>query len=216
MDIPLLIIEKDARFVSELARGIRSDHLIVADALDIDLKALFATKELTSPIWLVSNLPYNQAVPLLLKFFRLPEIQFLTVMMQKEMAEKLMPEQHRNGMNSLGVLAQSFFEVRQVCAVPPGAFIPPPEVHSAVLHLTRRADSLLPMSAWDSWEKYLRKIFSHRRKQLGTVLKTFYPAEQLKRALEDCQIDRTIRAEALTLQKVKALYDKLTPPVLGS
>ncbi|MEI8345836.1 MAG: 16S rRNA (adenine(1518)-N(6)/adenine(1519)-N(6))-dimethyltransferase RsmA [Pseudomonadota bacterium] len=212
MDLPLMAIEKDERFQADLCHFVSPQNLIMADALEVNISQLLEQKSsaMLTPVWLVSNLPYNQGVPLLLHFLLTPKIHFLTVMLQKEVGEKLMPEKYRNGMNSLGALTSSYFDIRQVCAVPPKAFFPPPEVDSMVLYLARKVTPDFPNEEWKKWEKFLRQVFAHKRKQLGTVLKPFFPNDKIKPALEETGIDTQIRAEALPLSKLQQLYRKLT------
>src|SRR5690606_31558120 len=119
----------------------------------------------------VSNLPYNVSVPLTLSFLRVPEIKNMTLMYQKEVAEKILPKDPRNAMGSLHALTVSQFDVSHVVHAPPGAFVPPPKVDSLVLNFRRKEVPLVPLERVDVFEEFLRLVFAQRRKQLGGILK---------------------------------------------
>lgn len=208
---PFLVIEKDTRFQVYLEQFISASQITMADALQINLKKFFEEKHIQDKdIWLVSNLPYNVASPLLINFLQAPEIKFMTLMFQKEVADKVFPfATTKNFMSSLLVISQTYFECDLLLKVPPGAFQPPPKVDSAVLTMKRRETPLVPLAEFDKLEKFLRHVFSQKRKQLGGVLKSFYSAELLAKHFGELNIPLTIRAEALELSQVLELYRRL-------
>lgn len=208
---PFLVIEKDTRFQVYLEQFIKPEQITMADALQINLSSFFKEKKLENKkIWLVSNLPYNVASPLLINFLQAPEIKFMTLMFQKEVADKVFPfATTKNFMSSLLVLSQTYFECDLLLKVPPGAFQPPPKVDSAVLTMKRRETPLVPLDEFHALEKFLRQVFSQKRKQLGGIMKSFYKAEDLAKHFGDLDIPLTIRAEALTLTQVLELYRRL-------
>jgi len=184
----------------------------MADALNINLSDFYKEKKIDGKsIWLVSNLPYNVASPLLINFLQSPEIKFMTLMFQKEVADKVFPfATSKNFMSSLLVLSQSYFDCKLLCKVPPGAFAPPPKVDSAVLSMIRRDSPLVPLKEFHKLEKFLRILFSQKRKQLGGVLKSTFEPNRIALAFEQLGIPLSIRAEALTLEQVLELYRKLS------
>jgi 16S rRNA (adenine1518-N6/adenine1519-N6)-dimethyltransferase len=208
---PFLVIEKDTRFQVYLEQFIKPSQITMGDALQVNLSSFFKDKGLqTKKIWLVSNLPYNVASPLLINFLQTPEIKYMTLMFQKEVADKVFPfATTKNFMSSLLVLSQSYFECDLLLKVPPGAFQPPPKVDSAVLTMKRRETPLVALEEFALLEKFLRKVFSQKRKQLGGILKSYYRAEQLVLHFDALGIPLTIRAEALTLEQVLELYRRL-------
>lgn len=211
VDKPFFVIEKDTRFQVYLDQFIGPAQVTMADALQINLEKFFEEKGIQDKkIWLVSNLPYNVASPLLINFLQAPEIKFMTLMFQKEVADKVFPfATTKNFMSSLLVLSQTYFECDLLLKVPPGAFQPPPKVDSAVLTMKRRATPLIPLAEFNALEKFLRGVFSQKRKQLGGVLKSFYNADVVAKHFNDLNIPLTIRAEALTLPQVLELYRRL-------
>lgn len=204
--LPMFVIEMDERFVELLAPVVGAENIYRQDALLFDWKA-FLEKHNFKNIWLVSNLPYNVSVPLTLSFLRIPEITHMTLMYQKEVAEKILPRDPKNSMGSLHALCVSQFEIKHVVHAPPGAFVPPPKVDSLVLNFSRRDVPLMPLAEIDRFESYLRLVFAQRRKQLGGILKKDWGAEATEKAMSKAGLDKEIRAEALTLDQVLRLYE---------
>ncbi len=206
---PLYVVEKDERFKERLNEMISPpERIIISDALDFDFSEFIQNTVKSDATWLVSNLPYNVATPLMVKFLKTPEIKFMTLMIQKEVAEKMAPAKNvkKNTMSSLFALMTTFFNVKQLCKVSPGAFNPPPKVDSTVLSFSRISSPDIPFKEINAYEKFLRKLFKLRRKQIGTVLKESYTVTTLLKVLEENSIKRETRAEVLSLQQVHDLY----------
>ena len=208
--LPYFVIEKDKRFDVYLEQFISPNQITLADALQIRLSTFFEEKNISlKKIWLVSNLPYNVGSPLLINFLQTPEIKYMTLMFQKEVADKVFPfSTTKNAMSSLLVLSQTYFECNLLMKVPPGAFTPAPRVDSAVLSMTRRETPLVPLNEFQKLEKFLRLMFSQKRKQLGGVLKSSYATTLIDEVFSGLKIEKSIRAEALSLEQVLTLYRK--------
>lgn len=202
---PLYLFEMDKRFRETLEAVVGEDHLVLADALEVSWEAFLSEKKIQSA-WLVSNLPYNVSVPLTLSFMQCPRIKKMTLMYQKEVAEKFLPREQRNSMSSLHALASIFFETKRLVDVPPGAFQPPPKVMSQVLSFQRLDNSLVDLKDWHKLEEFLRLVFQNRRKQLQGILKERIEKSLLDEFWRDNQIPSTIRAEALTLPDLLKLW----------
>jgi 16S rRNA (adenine1518-N6/adenine1519-N6)-dimethyltransferase len=208
LGLPYYVIEKDTRFEVYLEQFIGSDQITMDDALQIQLSKFFEEKNISGKkIWLVSNLPYNIATPLLVNFLQAPEIKFMTLMFQKEVADKVFPfATTKNSMSSLLVLCQSYFECDLLVKVPPGAFQPPPKVDSAVITFKRREIPLVPLEEFRTLEKFLRQMFSQRRKQIGGVLKSYYLPAKIQESFDSLGLSTTLRSEVFTLEQVLELY----------
>lgn len=209
LGIPFFAIEKDERFKNYLSEFIDiNSELIFTDALQFDFNKFLKEKNLQGKnIWLVSNLPYNISAPLFIKFIGITEFKFMTLMFQQEVAKKIHPSlPAKNAMNSLWVLANNFYETSLLCKVPPGAFLPPPKVDSMVLSFQRKSSPAIPLCDFSQLESFLRKLFSGRRKQLGGVLKHFYPTQKINDVFGQLNIKTSIRSEALSLEEVVQLY----------
>lgn len=198
---PYHVIEKDSRFEEILSSILTPDQITIGDALNEKLLFFDIT-------WLVSNLPYNVASPLLVKFLKLKNIKFMTLMFQKEVGNRILTHE----MNSLGALSQNYFEISILCQVPPGAFSPPPKVNSIVLSFKRRENPKVPLEQFDKFEKFLRTLFKMRRKQMGNVLKSDFEKDKVAKALNEINIKISERAENLTLENVIDLYERLGRP----
>jgi 16S rRNA (adenine1518-N6/adenine1519-N6)-dimethyltransferase len=204
-NVPIFVIEMDERFVELLAPVVGAENIYRQDALEFDWQTFLRVKGFKS-IWLVSNLPYNVSVPLTLSFLRIPEITHMTLMYQKEVAQKILPNDPRNAMGSLHVMCLSQFDLKHVVYAPPGAFVPPPKVDSQVLGFKRKSQSDIPLTEIDEFEKYVRLVFGQRRKQLGGILKNDWGSEKAMARLSAAGIEPQVRAEALTYQQVLNLF----------
>ena len=202
--LPVHVLEMDQRFGELLAPVVGEKNVHMGDALEFNWPEFLSETKFKS-IWLVSNLPYNVSVPLTLSFLRIPQITHMTLMYQKEVAEKIFTREQRNSMGSLLAMCASQFHVKHVVHAPPGAFVPPPKVDSQVLGFSRRETPLVPLAEIDQYEKYLRMAFAQRRKQLGGILKSEW-GDKVEQCFREAEIPMTIRAEALTMDQVLNLY----------
>lgn len=204
-NLPFYVIEMDIRFVELLSPIVGSENVFNQDALEFNWNE-FLQKTNLQNIWLVSNLPYNVSVPLTLSFLRIPQIKNMTLMYQKEVADKILPKDIKNSMNSLHVMCKGQFELKHVVHAPPGAFVPPPKVDSTVLHFSRKETPDIALNEIDAFEKMIRLAFSQRRKQLAGILKGEWGAELTQKVLETAKVSAQIRSEALSYEDVISLY----------
>ncbi|WP_134681171.1 16S rRNA (adenine(1518)-N(6)/adenine(1519)-N(6))-dimethyltransferase RsmA [Paracoccus ravus] len=201
----VLAIEKDARALPALAEI--SDfypgrlNVINGDALEIDPLA-----HLTPPIRIVANLPYNVGTELLVRWLTPrewpPFWQSLTLMFQKEVAERIVAKPGGKAYGRLAVLAQWRSDAKIVMTLPPEAFVPAPKIHSAVVHLTA-----LPEPRYPADPAVLNRVvaagFNQRRKMLRASLKGLHPA--MEDLLLEAGIAPTARAEEIGLEQFCAL-----------
>ena len=201
----VLAVEKDARCLPALAevQAVYPGKLDVinGDALEVDVLS-----HLTPPIRVVANLPYNVGTELLIRWLTPkswpPFWESLTLMFQKEVAERIVAKPRTDHYGRLALLAQWRCEAKIVLHLPPEAFTPAPKVHSAVVHLTR-----LPGPRYPADEAVLSRItamaFNQRRKMLRSSLKGLGP--QIEAQLEAAGIAPTARAEEISLEGFCAL-----------
>jgi len=165
-------IEADPRMVEHLrALDLSGLHVRQADALEVDFEAL--SGDAGGPFRLVANLPYNISGPLVARLLRQRRaFTSMTIMLQREVAERLRarPRTHQRG--SLSVLTQCFCRVSSVMRVSPGSFHPPPKVESQVLRLDVRAEPEAPLRDEEALWQVVRAGFSQRRKMLRNGLRT--------------------------------------------
>ncbi len=190
-------VEKDARFLPLLGDlAARADGRLVvveADALKVEEAELLARHAPGLPAQVVSNLPYNVGAPLLVKWLRQARrFERLTLMFQKEVAERIAARPGSEAYGRLGVLSQAVAEVQIVMNLPARAFTPPPKVESAVAQLTPRPDGPEP-ALLAALERVTQAAFGQRRKMLRSSLKSL-GGEALCQA---AGIDADLRAEAV-------------------
>ena len=201
----VLAIEKDTRCLPALAEiaGAYPDRLevISGDALQIDPLA-----HLTPPIAICANLPYNVGTELLVRWLTPedwpPFWQTLTLMFQREVAERIVAQPGSKAYGRLAVLAQWRAEARIVLSLPPGAFTPPPKVSSAVVHLRALPEPRFPAER-AVLERVVAAAFNQRRKMLRAALKGLAP--DIEEKLLAAGIEPTERAEQVSLEQFCAL-----------
>ncbi|OWU71150.1 16S rRNA methyltransferase [Roseovarius sp. 22II1-1F6A] len=201
----VLAIEKDARCLPALAEiGAAYPgrlHVLEGDALEIDPLA-----HLTGPIHVVANLPYNVGTELLIRWLTPaawpPYWSSLTLMFQREVAERIVAQPGDKHYGRLAVLAQWKCEARIALTLPPEAFSPPPKVRSAVVHLRPRPEPLYPADP-DILSRVVAAGFNQRRKMLRASLKGIAP--NIEALLEEAGIAPTDRAERIDIARFAAL-----------
>jgi len=208
----VLAIEKDPRCMPALAEIVAAypDRLqvIEGDALDIDPLA-----HLTPPIRVAANLPYNVGTELLVRWLTPkdwpPYWQSLTLMFQREVAQRIVAEPGSKAYGRLALLAQWRADAQIVLNLPPEAFTPPPKVSSAVVHLTALAEPRFPAEA-AVLNRVVAAAFNQRRKMLRAALKGVAP--DIEDRLNAAGIKPTERAEQVSLEGFCALARAVAAP----
>ncbi|MEM8826556.1 MAG: 16S rRNA (adenine(1518)-N(6)/adenine(1519)-N(6))-dimethyltransferase RsmA, partial [Pseudomonadota bacterium] len=197
-------VERDPRclpVLAELAAAAPGGRLTILsdDALAIDEASLFK-----APAQIVANLPYNVGTALLTRWLEAetwpPWWAGLTLMFQREVADRIVATPGTRAYGRLSVLAQWRSAPRIVMTLPPGAFVPPPKVESAVVHI-------VPITApggvaMKTLARLTAAAFGQRRKMLRASLK---PLPGALAALDHCDIDATRRAETLSVEEFVAV-----------
>ena len=209
--LPFHAIDKDSRFRQILEKFMDPLNIHIEDALESDLSSYISQWFDNNPNgWLVSNLPYNVSTPLLIKFIEERPIRYMTLMFQKEVAEKVFLNQPTNkSMGSLMALTQTYFDVSLLSKVSPGSFSPPPKVQSSVLSFKRKEHPVVDLSEFKKFELFLRKLFSQKRKQASSVLKGYRTPDELLSAFTKANCNLTDRAETFNLGQIHILYKEL-------
>ncbi len=201
----VLAIEKDARCLPALA-DIAAAYPARLTVLEGDALAIDPLKYLTPPIRVAANLPYNIGTELLIRWLTPadwpPYWQSLTLMFQREVAERIVATPGSKAYGRLALLAQWRSTARIAMSLPPGAFTPPPKVSSAVVHIEALAEPHYPASQ-KVLERVVAKAFNQRRKMLRAALKGLAP--DIEDRLIAAGIAPTDRAETVTLEQFCAL-----------
>ena len=205
----VVALEKDRRCIPALAEisNAYPGQLDVfnADALDFDISS-----HLTVPIRIVANLPYNIGTELLIRWLTPKEWppfwSTLTLMFQKEVAERIIATPNSKAYGRLAILAQWKTNPSIVMELPPEAFTPPPKVHSAVVHFDALAEPRFPAPA-GLLSSTVAMAFNQRRKMLRSSLKSASP--DIENVLRDAGLEPTSRAEEISLEGFCALARRL-------
>ena len=201
----VVAIEKDARALPALQQIAKAYPgrltVIEGDALETDPWA-----HLTPPVRIAANLPYNIGTELLTRWLTPPEWpprwSTLTLMFQREVAQRIVATPGTKAYGRLAILSQWRSEARIVLDLPPQAFTPPPKVSSAVVHLTALPEPRFPARA-ETLSTVTRHAFGQRRKMLRAALKGLSPA--IEDLLKEADIPPTARAEEIDLARFCAL-----------
>jgi 16S rRNA (adenine1518-N6/adenine1519-N6)-dimethyltransferase len=186
----LTVIEKDDRFASHWSEVAQSrDNLSVVHG-DV-LKVLDDTVTSLKPEWIAGNLPYNISGPLTAQLASYPLSGGMVLMYQREVGDRIMSDPGNKVYGRLSVLARHHYRVKRLLLLPPGAFAPPPKVHSVVLLFTPHGKT--PACSYDSLQKTVRQGFAHRRKTIANNFRGTLSAEQF----EAIDIDPRKRPEQL-------------------
>ena len=214
----VIAIELDERLcpiLDETLADYPNAHVVPGDILKVDLHKLIAEEFTdedgnTMPLVICANLPYYITSPVIMKLLSedLP-VENLTVMVQKEAADRLCADVGTRAAGAVTVAIQYYAEAEQLFFVSKGSFLPAPKVDSEVIRLTLRKDvaGLSPEDA-DRFFKMVQAGFSQRRK---TIMNSFSAALGMNKAdlgelLDSVDIPRTARIEQLTMDQLLAVY----------
>lgn len=206
--VPAILCERDRALADEwktkasLHPGVRVES---GDFLELPESAWLSK----TPLAVASNLPYSAGTAIVIRLAAFPDrIPIMVLMFQAEVAQRLRAEIGTKAWGSLSIWIQNQWKVEKLCAVPPGAFSPPPDVNSEVVVLTPRSTPYVILGNTEKqkrlWESLLKACFAHRRKMLRSSL-----PEPYKNALDRAGLDGTKRAEALDWDEWNRFYRAL-------
>ena len=186
-------------------------EIVPGDVMKLDLEALAAEKfQGLRPI-VCANLPYNITTPVLTKLVETPCFEAITVLIQKEVAQRLAAPQGSSDGGSFSMFLQYYMETEYLFDVPREKFLPAPKVTSAVLRCVRREKPPVSVRDEDFSFRCLRGAFLLRRKTVANSLAAALGRDKaaIQEAIEACGLPATIRGEALTLEDLARLSDEL-------
>jgi 16S rRNA (adenine1518-N6/adenine1519-N6)-dimethyltransferase len=194
-------------------------EIIEGDVLAIDFSTLFGPKpgasrpglvQTPEPVPVVGNLPYYITSDILLRLFEFRQcFSTIVIMVQKEVADRLAATPGTRDYGLLSATAQLYAKVERLFTLPPGAFSPPPKVHSSVVRLTMSPRVNALNVDEEGFITFLKLSFGQKRKTLWNNLKTEYAPDLLKEALREAGVKPTVRAETLPLEKSAAIFRAL-------
>lgn len=210
-------IEIDKELIPILSETLsRFDNvdIINEDVLKVDLKKLIAERNDNKPVKVVANLPYYITTPIIMSLLEnnIP-IDTITVMVQKEVADRMMVGPGTKDYGALSLAVQYYAKPYIVANVPMNCFIPRPNVASAVIRLTCHKKPPVTVKDEKLMFKLIRASFNQRRKTLINGVSNFselsFTKEQVAEALKSIGLNENIRGEALDLEKFARLSDAL-------
>jgi 16S rRNA (adenine1518-N6/adenine1519-N6)-dimethyltransferase len=219
----LLAIEIDRDLAAELeGAALPNVSVVASDVLSADLLPIItgwlgATPGPGNQIRIVGNLPYNISSPILFMLLDLAArthgVRDAMLMLQKEVADRLVAKAGTAEYGVLSVLTALNADVTRVLSLPPGAFRPPPKVHSAVVRLVFRPPKVAIADA-DVFVRMVRTMFTQRRKTILNALKPFGVERGVDpaRALASAGIDPRRRPETLSLAEMAAVAGAFSDP----
>lgn len=213
----VVAVEIDKKLIPILKETLAAyDNVTVLneDIIKVDLNRIVEEKNGGRPVKVVANLPYYITTPIIMSLFenRVP-LKSVTVMVQKEVAERMQAGPGTKNYGALSLAVQYYAKPEVVANVPPNCFIPRPNVGSAVIRLTRYEEYPIAVKDEKLLFALIRASFNQRRKTLANSLSNAgnlsFSREQVAAALEEMQLSPTVRGEALTLAQFAELADLL-------
>ena len=192
--------------------GYDNVRVINEDVLKVDIRKLVEEENEGRPIKVVANLPYYITTPIIMGLFEnhVP-IKSITVMVQKEVADRMQVGPGTKDYGALSLAVQYYAEPQPLFAVSRGSFMPAPHVDSAVIRLAVRPQPPVAVADEKRLFAVIRAAFGQRRKTLvNAVSAAGYTSAEIRAALDDMGLSLTVRAEELTLAQFAALTDRLT------
>lgn len=207
-------VELDKRLppvLAETMAGYGNFTLIEGDVMKLSLAEVAAEQFQGLEPVLCANLPYNITTPFLTECVRAGCFRQLTVLIQKEVAQRICARPGTGEYGAFTVLMQYYTEPEMLFEVPNTCFMPPPKVTSAVVRCVTRRERPVRVVSEEAFWRTVRAGFALRRKTLVNSLQTGWqlPKERLAGIVESCGLPPTVRGEALGLEEYARLADAL-------
>jgi 16S rRNA (adenine1518-N6/adenine1519-N6)-dimethyltransferase len=208
--IAVEIDRKLVKILKERTADLSNILVIEGDVLKISFEELYHRGN--QQLKVVANLPFQISTPLLFRFIESKQLfSLLTLMLQREVAERIIAPPGGKDYGPLSIFAQSVSDLSIQFYVKPSAFFPPPKVESAVIHMVWKERPLVRLEEEAWFKKVVKGCFSYRRKRLINALKhaALPLPEDLEKRMEKIGIDSQRRPETLTIQEFVQLAEAL-------
>ena len=209
----VIAVEIDARLVEVLRNKLADTpnvEILQGDILKFDVRKHLGSEK--RPVKVVANLPYQISTPLLFHFIGSRDLfSALILMLQREVAERMVAPPGKKAYGPLSVLVQSVADISICFIVKPSAFFPPPEVESAVIRLSWKERPMIAPEQEEGFRAVVKGCLGYRRKTLANALKhsDLLLPEDLEKRLEEIGIDPRRRPETLSVQEFVDLASTL-------
>ncbi len=203
-------VELDSELIpilQEELQGYDNFELIHKDALKVDFNEIIGEEE---SVKVVANLPYYVTTPIIARMLNEDyKFKSLTIMIQKEVAERIDAEPNCKEFGSISVLVQYYCDTKIIRTVPPSSFVPQPKVDSIVIRLDKLDKPRVQVKDKELFFKIVRQSFNMRRKTLRNAIKSMkiINGEEIEKVFENANIDPKRRGETLSLQEFANLAD---------
>ncbi|MBQ9503527.1 MAG: 16S rRNA (adenine(1518)-N(6)/adenine(1519)-N(6))-dimethyltransferase RsmA [Lachnospiraceae bacterium] len=211
----VIAVEIDKNLIPILEETL-ADHdnieIINRDILKVDIDELVRERGIDRPLKVVANLPYYITTPIIMELLK-ASVKFtgMTFMVQKEVADRMQAGPRTKAYGALTLAVQYYGDVSVAAEVPPGAFIPEPEVESAVVHISMPRANPIEVRNEELLFKLIRASFNQRRKTLYNGIKNYpelnYSKEVITGNIEKLGHGPMVRGEELTLEEFAFLAD---------
>ena len=209
----VIAVEIDPKLVEILKKKLAdcpNVEVVKSDILKVDFKRLY--KKEGHPIKVVANLPYQISTPLLFRFIEAKEaFSTLTLMLQREVAERMAAPSGGKEYGPLSIFVQLFLDVSIRFFIKPSAFFPPPKIESAVVHMVWKEKPTIEEKDEEWFKTVVKACFGYRRKTLLNALKhseLFLP-QSIESRMKQAGIDPQRRPETLTIEEFVRLAEAL-------
>ena len=180
-------------------------EIIHEDFLESDIETLVHDLYKTyGGVSVCAHLPYYITTPILFKLFAIEEIEYITVMVQKEVGDRFVAKENDSEYSALSVEAQYLFDSKKLFTVPARSFNPSPKVDSIIVQFKRKED--VGVKDIDKFFDFVRGCFKQRRKTIYNNLREYDDTLDVDSVLERSGIDKKKRAQELTVEELERLY----------
>ena len=204
--------------LGETLREYKNIEIINSDILKLDIKEICMEKAAGIPLVACANLPYYITTPILAALFEAGVFKYITVMVQKEVAERLTARPGKKTYGAFTVFANYHADAEILFDVPADCFVPRPKVSSAVVKFKMRETPPSCITDREMFFKVVKAAFSQRRKTLANCLSSFFARTLSKNEIEglliQCGIDPNVRGERLSLEEFARIAEKMKDSVI--
>jgi 16S rRNA (adenine1518-N6/adenine1519-N6)-dimethyltransferase len=208
----LIAVELDRMLADELRSSFadqKNVSVVQASILDTNLAELLKPTG-RSKAKVVGNIPYYITSDILLHLFAQHEsVELIVIMVQREVADRIAAQPGTRDYGLLTVTAQLYADVETLFTLPPGAFSPPPQVHSSVLRVRISPKAQRLDVNEREFLAFCKLAFAQKRKTLVNNLRARYADAEIRVALRSSEIREDVRAEALTVEQLAGVYRRL-------
>ncbi len=209
----VVAIEIDSKLADALKKKLAAQpkiEVLRADILSTDIAGICHDRG-AARCSVFGNLPYYITSPIIHHLFRFPDcLRTMALVVQREVAHRLTAQPGRKAYGYLTVLVRLHALAHVALNIPPGAFSPPPRVHSALVNFQMRTELPQEVGGWrEEFLEFVKRCFSHKRKNLVNNLAPLHGRERVEGELAKLNLPVGVRAEGLELKDFAALFGRL-------